>query len=143
MRAFLIIFVSIICFNLNAQTTSNQDTEAILAVLESQRKSWSNGNIEAFMDGYWKNDSLKFYGANGITHGWKNTLENYKKDYPTKEHTGILDFKINAISKITNDAYYVMGEFFLKRSVGDANGIFMIIFKKIDGEWKIIADTSC
>jgi ketosteroid isomerase-like protein len=95
------------------------------------------------MEGYWKNDSLKFYGANGITHGWENTLENYKKGYPTKEHTGTLKFKINAISEINTDAYYVMGEFFLKRSVGDANGIFMIIFKKIDGEWKIIADTSC
>ena len=79
MRAFLILFISIICFNLSAQPTNNQDTEAILSVLESQRKSWSNGNIEAFMDGYWKNDSLKFYGANGITHGWKNTLNNYKK----------------------------------------------------------------
>ncbi|TFG89432.1 MAG: DUF4440 domain-containing protein, partial [Candidatus Atribacteria bacterium] len=27
--------------------------------------------------------------------------------------------------------------------VGNADGIFMIIFKKIKGEWKIIADTSC
>jgi hypothetical protein len=35
-----------------------------------------------------------------------------------------------------------MGEYFLSRKVGDANGIFMILFKKIDGEWKIIADTS-
>jgi len=36
-----------------------------------------------------------------------------------------------------------MGEFFLTRTVGNANGVFMIIFKKIDGKWKIIADTSC
>jgi len=36
-----------------------------------------------------------------------------------------------------------MGEYHLTRNVGDANGVFMIIFKKINGEWKIIADTSC
>jgi hypothetical protein len=36
-----------------------------------------------------------------------------------------------------------MGAFHLKRNVGDANGIFMIIFKKINDEWKIVADTSC
>ena len=95
------------------------------------------------MDGYWKNDSLKFFGASGITYGWQNTLDNYKKRYPTKEHTGKLEFKINSLSKITDVAYYVMGEYYLERSVGDAQGIFMIIFKKINGEWKIISDTSC
>jgi hypothetical protein len=36
-----------------------------------------------------------------------------------------------------------MGEYFLSRTVGDANGVFMIIFKKIDGAWKIVADMSC
>ena len=52
-------------------------------------------------------------------------------------------FKINDISKIKEEAYFVMGEYYLTRKVGNANGVFMIIFKKIDGEWKIIADTSC
>ena len=56
---------------------------------------------------------------------------------------GSLKFKINDISKINDDAYYVMGEYILTRTVGNANGIFMIIFRKIDGVWKIIADTSC
>ena len=27
--------------------------------------------------------------------------------------------------------------------VGNADGVFIIIFKKINGEWKIIADMSC
>ena len=143
MKKFLILVVLITSFNFYAQTTYKKDKEDILSIMEAQQKSWSSGNIEEFMEGYWKSDSLKFYGANGITHGWKNTLERYKKGYPTKDHTGELNFKINAINKINNDAYYVMGEFFLKRNVGDANGIFMIIFKKINGEWKIIADTSC
>ena len=90
-----------------------------------------------------QSESLKFYGANGITNGWDNTLANYKKRYPSKDHFGHLEFKINDISKIGEDSYYVMGAYSLKRSIGDANGIFMIIFKKINGKWKIIADTSC
>jgi hypothetical protein len=53
-----------------------------------------------------------------------------------------LVFKIHEITPIEKKSYYVMGEYFLSRKVGDANGIFMILFKKIDGEWKIIADTS-
>ena len=125
-----------------SQTTEQEDKEAILAVLKAQRLAWSDNNMEEFMEGYWKSDSLKFYGSNGVTYGWDNTLDRYKQAYPTPEHTGILSFKINAISKITDDAYYVMGEYHLKRTVGNATGIFMIIFKRIDGAWKIIADTS-
>jgi len=142
MRKIIILIFIISAFNSYSQT-EEQDKKAIHKVLKAQRIAWSKNNIEKFMEGYWKSDSLKFYGSNGITYGWENTLERYLKSYPTKDHTGILSFKINDISKISDKAYYVLGEFHLKREVGNADGIFMLIFKKINGEWKIIADTSC
>jgi len=142
MRKIIILICIISAFNSYSQT-EEQDKKAINKVLKAQRIAWSKNNIEEFMEGYWKSDSLKFYGSNGITYGWENTLERYLKSYPTKDHTGILSFKINDISKISDNAYYVLGEFHLKREVGNADGIFMLIFKKINGEWKIIADTSC
>ena len=125
------------------QPSESEEKEAILNIMKIQEKAWSNHDLEGFMQGYWKSDSLKFYGSSGLTYGWEKTLANYKKGYPTKDHSGTLKFKINDISKISNDSYFVMGEYHLTRKVGDANGVFMIIFKKIDGEWKIIADTSC
>jgi hypothetical protein len=142
MKKLILLFCLIAFFNINAQTNEENDKKVIQKVLKKQRIAWSNNNLEKFMEGYWKSDSLKFYGSNGITYGWENTLERYKKAYPTKDHTGKLNFKINDISKISDDAYYVMGEYHLKRKVGNADGIFMIIFKKINGKWKIIADTS-
>ncbi len=142
MKKLIIIFCIASTFYCSAQTTVKKDKEAILKVLKKQRLAWSDNNIEKFMEGYWKSDSLKFYGSNGITYGWENTLDRYKRAYPTKDHTGKLNFKINDISKISEGAYYVMGEYHLKREVGNADGIFMIIFKKINGDWKIIADTS-
>ena len=143
MKKYLLIICTLILSQTGfTQTTEQEDKEAILAVLKAQRLAWSDHNIEEFMEGYWKSDSLKFYGSNGVTYGWDNTLDRYKQAYPTPEHTGILSFKINAISKITDEAYYVLGEYHLKRTVGNATGIFMIIFKRIEGEWKIIADTS-
>jgi len=126
-----------------AQTTEKEDKEAIISVMKLQEKAWSNNDLEGFMKGYWKSDSLKFYGSRGLTKGWQQTLENYRKGYPTKEHSGTLNFTIDDISKIENESYSVMGQYHLKRSVGDANGVFLIIFKKINGEWKIIADMSC
>lgn len=126
-----------------SRPNTQQDKKEILSVLKAQEEAWSNHDLEGFMKGYWKNDSLKFYGSNGLNYGWDKTLANYKKGYPTKNHTGTLNFKINDISKINDQAYFVMGEYHLKRTIGAANGVFMIIFKKIEGEWKIVADTSC
>jgi hypothetical protein len=142
MKKIIFILFLIPLFGCTAQT-EKQDKEAILSVMKLQEKAWSANDLEGFMQGYWKNDSLKFYGSRGLTRGWQQTLDNYKKGYPTKEHSGTLHFKINDISKIDEGSYWVMGEYFLKRNVGDANGVFIIIFKKIDGEWKIVADMSC
>jgi len=136
---FLLCFISTLySFSQNEE----KDKKAIQKVLKKQRLAWSNDNIEEFMEGYWKSDSLKFYGSNGVTVGWENTLDNYLKAYPTKDHTGILSYRINDISKIAEGAYYVLGEYHIKRDLGNADGIFMLVFKKINGEWKIIADTS-
>jgi hypothetical protein len=142
MKKLLLLCMLMVFSGCIAQTRT-EDKKAILAVLKVQSEAWSNNDLEGFMQGYWKSDSLKFYGSRGITYGWQNTLDNYKKSYPTSDHSGELTFKINDISKIDSGSYWVMGEFFLKRNVGDANGIFMIIFKKIDGQWKIVADMSC
>lgn len=140
-----LLTVLISCNSEIVKETISEDAEKqeILAIMKAQEKAWSNNDLEGFMQGYWKSNDLKFYGSNGITFGWDKTLANYKKGYPTKEHSGTLKFKVNDISKINEGAYFVMGEYHLLRTVGNANGVFMIIFKKINNEWKIIADTSC
>ena len=111
--------------------------------MNDQEIAWSNNDLDGFMKGYHKSDSLKFYGKNGLTKGWQQTLDNYKKGYPTKSHSGTLQFEVIDLTPIENQSYWVMGTYFLSRDVGDTNGVFMIIFKKINGEWKIVADMSC
>ncbi|MCT8339071.1 nuclear transport factor 2 family protein [Flavobacteriaceae bacterium TK19130] len=137
-----LLFLLCITFTFG-QSKLEEDNKAILAVMKAQEKAWSQHDLEGFMQGYWKSDSLKFYGKSGLTKGWQQTLDNYKKGYPTADDSGTLTFTINDISPISEESYWVMGEYHLKRTVGDANGVFMIIFKKIDGEWKIVADMSC
>jgi hypothetical protein len=144
---YLFLFVLIVSCNtkpkIEASSNSEEDKTAILQVMTTQEKAWNNHDLEGFMEGYWKSDSLKFHGGSGLTLGWENTLSNYKKGYPTKAESGNLRFVINDISKIENNNYWVMGEYHLTRDVGNAKGVFIIIFKKINGEWKIIADMSC
>ncbi len=117
-----------------------KDTETIKAVLNQQAKDWSNASIEAFMQGYEKTPNLLFVGKSGITKGWQQTLDRYKKAYPSKDHTGTLTFDILEVQPINAEAYLLVGEFHLVRKVGKADGIFTLVFKKIDGHWKVISD---
>lgn len=147
----IFLFAALIMLSCNSNSTKenihnfaeSKVSTAIKKVMAAQETAWNNQDLSGFMEGYWKNDSLKFYGSKGITYGWDNTLANYKKAYPTKAESGILKFVINDISKIENSAYLVFGKYHLKRNTGNANGIFTLIFKYVNGEWKIIADMSC
>jgi len=123
---------------------SPEESEAkneIHALLNKQVACWNKADINCFMKGYWESDSLMFIGSGGITYGYKNTEERYKKNYPDKEAMGELSFEILETKKITTDCYLVVGKFHLKReNIGDLEGIFTLTFRKILGNWLIVAD---
>ncbi len=136
----LLLFV---CFSYTtgafAQTT---DEAAIRAILNNQTEAWNKGDVNAFMSGYWKNDSLLFVGKNGVTYGWNNTLKNYQKNYPDKTAMGILSFDILLVKKQSPEFYYVVGKWQLIRTIGNLSGHYTLIFQKMNNEWVIVADHS-
>ena len=83
MKKILILFALITCFSCQDNTTQAEDKDAIVAVMKAQEEAWSNNDLEGFMEGYWQSESLKFYGSRGLTKGWQQTLENYKKGINT------------------------------------------------------------
>jgi len=127
---------------LSSQQAFNQsrDETQVRKVLNDQVQAWNNGNIESFMDGYWKSDSLMFIGKSGVTYGWKNTLANYKKNYPDTATMGKLRFNLLNVKKLSAEYFQVVGKWFLKRSVGDIGGYYSLLFRKIKNKWVIIAD---
>jgi ketosteroid isomerase-like protein len=140
MKKIFTYLIFLIAFKANAQQPS--DKQAILNVLEQQRSEWNKGNVEAYMQGYLKSDSLLFVGKNGPTYGWQKTLENYKKGYPDKSAMGFLTFGIKKIDLLTNDTAFVLGSWHLKREKDELKGYFTLLLKKIDGAWKVIVDHS-
>lgn len=144
MKAILSLVVLLILSSCKTtKPTAVDDEKAIRGILAQQQKAWSDNDLEGFMKGYWKSNELTYYSGGKITKGYNTTLANYNRKYPTKKETGTLNFEIANITKINDDAYWVMGSYFLTRDAGDANGTFMIVFKRINGEWKIIGDSSC
>jgi hypothetical protein len=120
----------------------SRDENAIRQLLDRQTADWNRGDVERFMKGYWENDSLMFVGKSGVTYGWTNTLNNYKKGYPDTASMGKLSFDIIKVKRLSKKYYFVVGKWFLKRSIGDIGGHYNLLFEKINGEWVIIADHS-
>jgi ketosteroid isomerase-like protein len=137
----VLLLVSTILIAVEGSAQSKNE-KAIRALLDKQKQAWNNGNIEAFMNGYWENDSLMFIGKSGVTYGWTNTLNNYKKGYPDTAAMGKLTFNILQVKKLSGKYYHVVGKWFLKRSIGDVGGHYTLLFRKINGRWVIVADHS-
>lgn len=137
------LYLLILCLSVSFASYSQlKEEKEIRTLLATQIDSWNRGNIDEFMIGYWNNDSLMFIGKNGVTYGYTNTLKNYKKSYSDTAQMGKLKFDLLQVKKISADAYFVVGKWFLTRSVGDIGGHYTLLFRKIKGKWVIVADHS-
>lgn len=112
---------------------------SIREVLSKQQDAWNEGNLELFMEGYWKSDSLQFIGSS-IRYGWQPTLDNYRKNYSTRALMGRLEFDIWQVVSLAPETYLVTGQYTLFRESDQPSGPFTLIFKKIQGQWLIIYD---
>lgn len=135
------LFFILLTFAL-ASTAQYKDEKNIRNLLAEQTAAWNRGDIESFMKGYWENDSLMFIGKSGVTYGWTNTLNNYKKGYPDTAAMGQLTFTLIKVKKISRRYFQVVGKWFLKRSIGDVGGHYTLLLRKIKGKWVIVADHS-
>lgn len=126
----------------NSATAQSAAETEIRATMSNQVKYWNEGNLEAFMQGYWKSDSVMFIGSHGITYGWQNTLNNYKKGYPDTAAMGKLNFTLLEVKRLSAIYFFVTGKWHLTRSIGDAEGYFTLLFQKVKNRWVIVKDHS-
>ncbi|MFL5810725.1 MAG: YybH family protein [Flavisolibacter sp.] len=132
----LLVLITNFCYS------QSKNEKQIRQVLQTQTESWNRGDIEGFMQTYWKSDSLLFIGKSGVNRGWQTTLDNYKRGYPDAAAMGKLSFDIILVKKLSSKYYYVVGKWMLARSIGDLSGHYDLLFHKIKGKWYIVADHS-
>lgn len=129
-------------FSATLAFAQNRDETQIRSLLTTQTEAWNRGDLEGFMQTYWKSDSLVFVGKSGVTYGWQNTLDNYKKGYPDKTAMGQLQFTIIRIESLSRQVYNVIGKWHLTRSIGNLQGHYTLLIKQIGGKWLIVQDHS-
>ena len=98
MKKVIFLFILFSTEKIFSQSTparrAGGDEAAVRKVLATQNAAWNRGDVDAFMVGYWHSDSLMFIGKSGVTYGWQNTLNNYKKNYPDTATMGKLQFTL-------------------------------------------------
>jgi beta-aspartyl-peptidase (threonine type) len=112
------------------------------AVLDAQVAAWNRGNLEEFMDTYWRSDDLTFYSTDQVVKGWKATLDRYRNRYQGEgKEMGRLEFADLIVNDLAPDAAMVRGRYKLTLKDGRAlGGLFTLLMRKIDGQWKIVHD---
>lgn len=147
MKYYTLLLLSLFLFQCSTQKMSPKVLESnfteIKRVMKQQEIDWNNGDIDGFMEGYWKSDSLKFIGSRGINRGWQATLDSYKKGYPDKETMGKLQFEIIQLEALSPSVCHMIGRYTLIRKEDKPTGIFTLVWKLIDGKWVIVIDQTC
>lgn len=112
----------------------------ILAVLQNQQDAWNSGDIPAFMDGYWKDEGLRFASRADITYGWQETLDRYLESYDSPAKMGELTFDIFEVDLLSPTEALVFGAWSLKREADTPHGLFTLHFRKFGNDWLIVSD---
>jgi len=143
MKKLLTVLALVLTTFVLAQKPANQKTkEQVQRIFDQQIKAWNKGDLNAFMNGYWKDKRLLFVGSRGPTYGYENTLKGYQKGYPTKEAMGTLKFDIIEMRQWDRKTLQVIGKFTLIRESDTPTGHFTLLLRKIKGKWVIVSDHS-
>lgn len=137
---YFIAFTVLFIFSCQSNPDSKQAKMDIARVIFDQQNAWNKGDIEGYMQGYIKSDSLRFASGGNVSYGWKTTLDRYEKGYPDKETMGELTFSNIDIEFISKDAALVFGKWELERSNDHPWGLFTLLFKRTENGWRIVHD---
>lgn len=150
---FLLVFVAVFAVGLaalvvwlpghgeHAALAQKRQTEAVLIqMLELQAEEWNRGDIEAFMQSYWRSPKLTFAGSGGVERGWDGVLTRYKRVYPDRSAMGHLEFSELEITPLGSDAALVLGHWQLQREKDQPGGVFTLVLRRFPNGWRIIHD---
>lgn len=119
------------------------DLAAVKKVMADQEAAWNRGDIDAFMKGYLPSDEIRFIGKNGVTYGYDDLLQRYRTGYPDRAAMGKLTFTLIHTDLLEKKTAWVIGKWEISRGEAGSEvigGHFSLLFKKIKGNWIIIAD---
>lgn len=143
--AFAVTIAGSVC----AELLRDQIVE-IQNVIHAQQEAWNRGDIDGFMNGYWRSENTVFVSGDEVTRGWQKVLDRYKAKYSNRAKMGTLTFSDLEITRLSSESAIALGSWKLKRAndppsqnsgaTSEPHGRFTLIFRKFPDGWKIIHD---
>ena len=115
--------------------------EEIGSAMKEQVDSWNSGELAGFMKYYWHSEEMTFHGGKRRLQGWETLNSMYIETY-SGEQRGILEFSGVEINAISPESAYVLGDWKIELPDTVKQGKFTLIWRKIDGGWRIVHDHS-
>ncbi|MDR3764030.1 MAG: nuclear transport factor 2 family protein [Acidobacteriota bacterium] len=118
--------------------------KAIHALLDQQTAAWNRGDLKGYMAGYWHSQDLTFFAADKESSGWEAAYQRYRTAYTGKgREMGRLNFSNVRVAMLGPDAAFARGTWQLTaRDGSQRRGLFTLILRRIDGDWRIVHDHS-
>lgn len=120
-------------------------TAEVVEMLHASTASWNQGDLDGFLDDYWRSEDLTFSGGTGVTRGWEGVRARYLRSYwapgATRDSLRFVDLEVTALG---DDHALALGRYVLYRpgeeEVVTNTGHFSLVLRREDGAWKIIHD---
>jgi beta-aspartyl-peptidase (threonine type) len=117
------------------------EATTIQQLLDAQVAAWNKGDLEGFMQVYWRSPELSFFSGKDKTHGWEATLKRYQKRYQAEgRQMGTLTLSEIQIEPLSTDSAFVRGRWQLVLPKENPGGLFTLVFKKQPEGWRIVHD---
>ncbi|PSR00506.1 MAG: DUF4440 domain-containing protein [Bacteroidetes bacterium QS_9_68_14] len=123
------------------------DRTDVRRVLRRQARAWNEGDLETYMAGYARTDTLRFASGQTVRTGWEETLARYRRGYPSDEAMGTLSFSEMDVDLLSGRHALVFGRWDLARAPeagGDAGGLFTLLLENVRTDegrrWRIVHD---
>ncbi len=116
-------------------------SKEVRAVLQRQVAAWNNGDLEEFMQTYWRSEALTFSSGGRTQRGWQATLDRYRQRYPAGA-MGTLRFDELEFYRISDQWALVLGRWFLTGPPGELEGNFTLVVREVGDAWFIVHDHS-
>jgi len=107
--------------------------------------AWNGGDLDGFMDDYWRSENLTFSGGNGVTRGWESVRTRYLETYwaPGAARDS-LRFQGIEVIELGESHALALGQYVLyqpqEEELITATGFFSLVLGMTDDGWRILHD---
>lgn len=123
---------------------SAQGSNDLRKMLDDQTAAWNRGDLDSFMQGYWRSPDVTFFSGDNIVKGWEQTLQRYRDRYQSGgKEMGKLSFTDENIDVLAPDAAVVTARWHLQMPDGKKlEGLTTLLCKRMKDGWRIVHDHS-